>query len=78
MIPHAAPRSTTSYEVICVGTAFCDMATGMSYASSTSAAAWARTRTEAPVVGDDDALLRGARAYPLGDALGQRRTFSYV
>ena len=30
MIPHAAPRSTTSYEVICVGTAVCAMATGMS------------------------------------------------
>ncbi len=24
MIPHAAPRSTTSYEVICVGTAVCE------------------------------------------------------
>ena len=46
MIPHAAPRSTTSYEVICVGTAVCDMATGMSYASSTSAAAWAKNSDE--------------------------------
>ena len=41
-IPAAAPRCTTSYELICVGTAVTLIATGMSRASSTSAAARAK------------------------------------
>ena len=44
--PHAKPCSTTSYEVICVGMATDAMATGMSYASSTSAAAFAKNSLE--------------------------------
>ena len=38
----AAPRSTTSYEVICVGMAVAAKRTGMSWASRTSAAAAAK------------------------------------
>jgi len=41
-IPAAAPRSTTSYELICVGTAWVAIATGMSRATRTSAAAAAK------------------------------------
>ena len=40
--PAAAPRSTTSYELIWVGTAREANATGMSWATSTSAAAIAK------------------------------------
>ena len=41
-MPAAAPRSTTSYELICVGTAWTARKTGMSWASRTSAAASAK------------------------------------
>ena len=41
-MPAAEPRSTTSYELIWVGTACCASATGMSWARSTSAAAAAK------------------------------------
>ena len=41
-MPAAAPRSTTSYELIWVGTACSAKATGMSWASRTSAAAAAK------------------------------------
>jgi len=44
--PHANPCSTTSYEVICVGIASDARATGTSWASSTSAAAWAKYSEE--------------------------------
>ena len=40
--PAAAPRSTTSYELIWVGTAWAANATGMSWARITSAAACAK------------------------------------
>ena len=41
-MPAAAPRSTTSYELIWVGTAWTAKATGMSWARRTSAAAVAK------------------------------------
>jgi hypothetical protein len=41
-MPQAAPRSTTSNETIWVGIASLPKKTGMSCASSTSAAAWAK------------------------------------
>ena len=41
-MPAAAPRSTTSYELIWVGTAWSDRATGMPWARTTSAAAAAK------------------------------------
>ena len=45
-IPAAAPRSTTSYEHIWVGTAWTAKATPMSWASRTSAAAIAKYSDE--------------------------------
>ena len=45
-IPAADPRSTTSYEHIWVGTAWTAKATGMSWASRTSAAAIAKYSDE--------------------------------
>ena len=45
-IPAAEPRSTTSYELIWVGTAWTAKATGMSWASRTSAAAIAKYSEE--------------------------------
>ena len=45
-MPAAAPRSTTSYELIWVGTAWTANATGMSCASRISAAAIAKNSDE--------------------------------
>ena len=70
-MPAAAPRSTTSYELIWVGTAWTAKATGMSWASEDLGGGRGEVlRREPPVVGDDDAL--GLLA-ALDDVAGRRR-----
>ena len=71
MIPQAALVATTWYETIWVGIAPDANWTGTSWASSTSAAAWAKILgREAPVVADHDgAILRPVVRDETGDPL---------